>query len=293
MQTYLAGNCNGSKLASFNGKGELNMRRLSLCAALSMLAGCATTVVPTFTPVSFVGKIDDSYKVGDVLTAQDGDVVFRQRITGGNLASLDGDFKVDKFSSYSREFNVPAGALLQPGYIVSEQGSGIGFCSLGLTSKSKSLLGETYSSRTCFVDSDRSGDFDFAFQGDGTWSSIIQKQDFDIEYRTLKESVLMGGVPIEPSIPYSLVDEKTPVDANFFIYYYARSTGGARFKMYSDLSGSQKQLADGIRVFGSNLPESFSMNNVTIEIISVDNGVLKYRIRNGLRENKVISTSIG
>lgn len=260
---------------------------------LFVLTGCAIFNAPTFIPFAVTSEIDPVYPADTILSAKGGDVIFRQRIEGAKLYTLEDTFVVDKLSASGREYNVPAGTLLQPGVIYAEEGPGLGMCSLELTSKNRNLLGETRHTRTCFLDVDRSGDFDFAYQGDGSWSNIITPPNFDIKFRTLKAALLLGSVPIEQPIRYSYTGERSPVEASFFIYYHSQSNGGALLRMYSDLSGAQVQLVNGFKYISPDFPQTVEMNEVVIEIISVKDDTLEYRILDSIPEGVTISTDIG
>lgn len=265
---------------------------LAACSAAT-LSSCAGVLPPMYTPIAIIGPVDDYEAIGDVLTAQDGDIIFRQKIVAGEMARLVKGIELQDDALKNRKISVPDGSLLQPMLVTATGINGMAWCTIELTTEHDSMLGEKFSGRTCFVDRDKSGEFDTLLQGPGVWNSFIERNEFKIQSQGFKRETTIDGPPIEVSLPYELTKENAPVEGDIFMFYYARGEGGGRFKPYFEVNGDRGDLAGGNSLFEPPYPQTISVYNVEIEVISVDDKVLTYRILKGMPEGRAITTDLG
>lgn len=268
------------------------IRLFAVFACCLVATACAIPPPPTYTPMSLAVALDSSELRQELRVAEDGEIVFAQNVSAGRLAILKDAVNIDEFSASSRAFDVPAGSQLQVGQVYFEGARYAGFCTIDLTSQSKSLLGETYFSRSCFIDRDSDRKLDFVLQGGGRWQSVFENQRFDIRNHGLRQDLLMGGVELETPVSFLLSDELAPTVSEIFVYFYAHGDLG-RFKTYADTNGTRNEVANGAIYLTGEFPETVEILGARLKILSIEDGAITYQVLNGMPDNRVFSTDLG
>lgn len=268
------------------------MRASIIVVFILGLGGCLS-LPPQFIPIASSGEMVEAETLGEVRTAKDGDIVFSQDISGGKLVLLQENVVIEKAGAFQPEYNVPKGSLLQSGIILSEVGDGSGFCTVELTNTRKTPFGETFNSRSCFLDSDNDGTFEYVFEGASGFSGLFSNNEYVIEEKGFQSSSLTASSKLETPISYSPSDQTLQTEAKIFVFFYAQGENRGRFKMYSDVGGVRNELENGYHSLSGQYPETFNLSGIEMEVVSVEGDSLKYRVLKSIPVGTPISTDIG
>lgn len=264
------------------------------------LAGCVSSV-PHFEPV--VRPVEVSIDSSEASTQNTDNIVFRQTVDFPATAILQEEFSLPPEGTFQFQFDVPAKTVLHPGFLDSPEYSGPGYCTLTPTMKMKALIGGYLYGFTCFADTDNSGTFDIYFSK----GRLHEKPDNGSGKVRYKNRDGPGGAPLKAGIvdtplklarplPY-ITEEGTPTDERFeFIVKFMPNHGFGvhRLEMIKLDKGKETELISGSKNIpkAENLPATLSFMGVRVEVLSVENGILHYRIKSALDPNSIIWTDL-
>lgn len=264
----------------------------SALAALLLLvsaSGCATSE-PKFYPQGFPQKLEAS-DLGQVRTTEEGDILFRQKLFAGYLGRLDADVIVKPYSIYRQEHSVPKGTVLQRGLMVHTKHDGVAWCTLEVTATAHSVVGDTARGRSCFVDTNKSGKFDVVYMKGLEWQvpAWVAQPNYR-PFSPLGGDIVLRAFNLDAPVPYTKTNDPLKVDTEFALKYEPGNKGLAHIVMIGFKNGFQDALiTKKVPVPPSEaLPKTIDVDGVKVELISHQDGVLKYRIVSGLSSDEPI-----
>jgi hypothetical protein len=266
---------------------------------LLALSGC-TSSLPYFEPV--VTPLAVTIDPAEATTENTDNIVFRQTVDFPATAVLLEGFSSPPTGTYRLEHDVPAGTVLHPGFLDSSEYSGPGYCTMTPTMKMKVLIGggDLYG-YTCFADTDRSGTFDLYFS---KGRLLLKTSGGRIRYKNhdmpggapLKAGYVDAPIRLDKALPYR-AEQGTPTDERFeFIVKFMPNHGFGvhRLEMIKLDNGKETELLSGSKDIpaAEYLPVTMNFMGVKVEVLAVENGVLRYRIKSGLDPKRIISTDL-
>ena len=230
-------------------------------------------------------------------------IVFRQTIDFPVTAVLLEEFTRSSPGTGQFQYEVPAGTSLHPGLLSSSEYSGVSYCTFKPTMKMKPLMENFVYGFTCFADTDNSGTFDHYFskgrlqeKSDNGTGKVRYKYQDGPGGAPLKAGIAGNPLKLAKPLPYK-VEEGTSTEERFeFIVKFMPSHGFGphRLEMLKLDKGKETELLYGSKNIPSaeKLPVTLDFNGAKIEVLSVKNGVLHYRIKSSLPPDRLIATDL-
>lgn len=179
---------------------------------------------------------------------------------------------------------MPKGTVLQRGIMVDTEHDGEAWCTLEVTSTAHSLVGDTARGRSCFVDTNKSGKFDFIYLKGLEWQvPAWMAQPKYQPFSPLRGDIVLRAFKLDAPVPYTKTNDPLEVNTEIALKYVPGNKGSASIEMVGFKNGFQDALiTEKVPVPPSNaLPKTLDVDGVKIEVISHQDGILKYRIVSG------------
>lgn len=267
--------------------------------SLVLLSGCVS--VTHFDPiVSPLGTAIDS---SEKSTQNTDNIVFRQTVDFPVTGVLLEEFTLPPTGTGQFQFDAPAGTLLHPGLLSSSEYSGVSYCTLKPTMKMKPLIGDYVYGFTCFADIDNSGTFDLYFskgrlqeKSDNGTGKVRYKYQDGPGGAPLKAGIAGNPLKLAKPLPYK-VEKGTSTEERFeFIVKFMPSHGFGphRLEMLKLDEGKETELLYGSKDIPSaeKLPVTMDFSGAKVEVLSVKDGILHYRIKSSLPPDRLIGTDL-
>ena len=261
------------------------MKHSIFALLLSVLGGCASRpfIVETASPLAF-SNVEAST---EVMTANDGDVIFEQIPQAAMSATLLGPVEQEVPVRKNAFHRVASGAPL---FLLKTRGHPEPtYCTTEETFSGKAPIG-IVKGRSCFTDENDDSVFDSVWVGPITTSPMLKT---DTPPSDIVLAMITDRTELATPVRYSL-GTTAPIEADpMGIVFHAWNASSGSLRKFVRLGNEQLEYSNGtggsmlgwanqrvnaVSLNNENLPAMIEFVGVTLEAISIINGKLEYRI---------------